>query len=100
MVNSTWFYGPGTTTFAHKVLILTTFVGNWGSIREGLDKCLDYVVNPSMTIPPALQVVAFIRHGHEIPLLRSVVMSDHFSCHLDSKTQINKIKITQTRRGI
>ena len=26
MVNSTWFYGPGTTTFAHKVFILTTFV--------------------------------------------------------------------------
>merc|ERR1712163_84900 len=26
MVNSTWFFGPGTTTFAHKVFILTTFV--------------------------------------------------------------------------
>ena len=26
MVNSTWFYGPGSTTFAHKVLISTTFV--------------------------------------------------------------------------
>ena len=26
MVNSTWFYGPGTTTFAHKVFISTTFV--------------------------------------------------------------------------
>merc|ERR1712030_22014 len=26
MVNSTWFYGPGTTTFTHKVFISTTFV--------------------------------------------------------------------------
>ena len=26
MVNSIWFYGPGTTTFAHKVFISTTFV--------------------------------------------------------------------------
>merc|ERR1712237_262917 len=26
MVNSTWFYGPGTTNFAHKVFISTTFV--------------------------------------------------------------------------
>ena len=26
MVNSTWFYGPGTTTFTHKVFILTTLV--------------------------------------------------------------------------
>merc|ERR1711867_31253 len=26
MVNSTWFFGPGTTTFAHKVFISTTFV--------------------------------------------------------------------------
>ena len=26
MVNSTWFYGPGTTTFAHKVFISTTFI--------------------------------------------------------------------------
>jgi len=25
-VNITWFYGPGATTFAHKVLISTTFV--------------------------------------------------------------------------
>merc|ERR1712089_71160 len=26
MVNSIWFFGPGTTTFAHKVFILTSFV--------------------------------------------------------------------------
>ena len=26
MVNSIWFYGPGMTTFTHKVFILTTFV--------------------------------------------------------------------------
>ena len=26
MVNSTWFYGPGTTTFAYKVFIFTTLI--------------------------------------------------------------------------
>merc|ERR1712089_37302 len=26
MVNSKWFFSPGTTTFAHKVFISTTFV--------------------------------------------------------------------------
>ena len=39
MVNSTWFYGPGTTTFAHKVFISTTFVTQSFDLKMTYFRC-------------------------------------------------------------